>query len=212
MNENQVEKLYAENEELFKDDRLTIRTLKYFWQNSPLAGKSEKNIPRFLRKIKVLKNFTDYELRIFTKFIHKRNYSNDETIFREGDTGFGFYMIVQGQIEIYTSRNRLVEDTSESYDQFVIQLSSREYFGELSLLESQNIRNATAIAKQNSSLLVIYKPDIEEMIERYPLVGAKFLQSISFIMAMRFNRVTDEIKILKEKVNLLERKLNDKDS
>lgn len=212
MNENEVEKLYAENEDQFKDDRLTIRTLKYFWQNSPLAGKGEKNIPRFLRKIKVLKNFTDYELKIFSKFIHKRNYCNDETIFREGDTGFGFYMIVKGQVEIYSSRNRLVEDTSESYDQFIIQLTTRDYFGELSLLESKNIRNASAVSKQNTTLLVIYKPDIEEMIERYPIVGAKFLQSISFIMAMRFNRVTDEIKILKEKVNLLERKLNDKDS
>ena len=212
MNETEVEKLYAENEEKFKEDRLTIRTLKYFWQNSPLSGKGEQNIPKFLRKIKVLEHFTDYELKIFSNFIHQRTYGNDETIFKEGETGFGFYMIVKGQVEIYTLRNRVVDEMAESYQQFIIRLGSREYFGELSLLESQNRRNATALSKGKTSLLVIYKPDIEEMIERYPLIGAKFLQGISFIVAQRFERVTNEIKILKEKVRLLERRLNDQDS
>ena len=78
--------------------------------------------------------------------------------------------------------------------------------------ENQNRRNASALSKGQTSLLVIYKPDIEEMIERYPLIGAKFLQSVSVIVAQRFERVTNEIRILKEKVRLLERKLNDKDA
>lgn len=212
MTENEAEKLYAENQSKFKEDRLTIRTLKYFYQNSPLAGKGDNNIPKFLRKIKVLEHFTDFELKIFSNFIHQRTYSNDETIFKEGETGFGFYMIVKGQVEIYTLRNRITEEMAESYQQFIIGLSSREYFGELSLLENQNRRNASAIAKGKTTLLVIYKPDIEEMIERYPLIGAKFLQGISIIVAQRFERVTNEIKILKEKVKLLERKLNDKDA
>ena len=72
MTESEVEKLYSENEETFKEDRLTIRTLKYFWQNSPLSGKGEHNIPKSLRKIKVLEHFTDYELKVFSNFIHQR--------------------------------------------------------------------------------------------------------------------------------------------
>lgn len=212
MTETEVEKLYSENESKFKEDRLTIRTLKYFWQNSPLSGKGEQNIPKFLRKIKVLEHFTDYELKIFSHFIHQRTYGNDETIFKEGETGFGFYMIVKGQVEIYTLRSRVVDEMAESFQQFIIRLGSKEYFGELSLLENQNRRNASALSKGKTSLLVIYKPDIEEMIERYPLIGAKFLQSVSVIVAQRFERVTNEIKILKEKVRLLERKLNDQNT
>lgn len=212
MNETEAEKLYIDNESKFKEDRLTIRTLKYFWQSGPVSGKGEQNIPKFLRKIKVLEHFTDYELKIFSSFIHQRTYGNDETIFKEGDAGFGFYMIVKGQVEIYTLRNRVVEEMAESFQQFIIRLGSKEYFGELSLLENHNRRNATALTKGQTTLLVIYKPDIEEMIERYPLIGAKFLQSVSVIVAQRFERVTNEIKILKEKVKLLERKLNDTDS
>ena len=57
-------------------------------------------------------------------------------------------------------------------------------------------------------MLAIYKPDLEEMIDRYPVVGAKFLQSISLIVAMRFNRVTNELKIVKEKMMDLERQID----
>ena len=82
----------------------------------------------------------------------------------------------------------------------------------MALLEQQNKRNASAISKGNTSLLAIYKPDLEEMIERYPVVSAKFLQSVSLIMAMRFNRVTEELKVIKEMVMDLERKLDSKES
>jgi hypothetical protein len=45
------------------------------------------------------------------------------------------------------------------------------------------------------------------MIERYPVVGAKFLQAISLIVAMRFNSVTEEIKTLKDMITILESKI-----
>jgi CRP-like cAMP-binding protein len=211
-NENEAEDLHLKNEMSFKEDRLNIPTLKYFWQASPLAGSNNNSIPKFLRSIKVLAQFTDYELKIFSGFIHQRKFSNEEIILKEGDTGFGFYLILNGQIEIYTQRNRMIENEVESYQQFIARLSKSDYFGELSLLEQQNKRNATAISKGNSNLLAIYKPDLEEMIDRYPIVGAKFLQSIALIVAMRFNRVTDELKIVKEKVMDLERKLDSQEN
>lgn len=206
-NEFETENLHKKNHESFKEDRLSIPTLKYFWQASPLAGSKHNSIPKFLRSIKVLAQFTDYELKIFSGYIHQRKFSNEEIILKEGDTGFGFYLILNGQVEIFAQRNRILENEVESYQQFIASLSKSDYFGELALLEQQNKRNATAVSKGNSNILAIYKPDIEEMIDRYPIVGAKFLQSIALIVAMRFNRVTDELKIVKEKVIDLERKI-----
>jgi len=211
-NEQKSEELYEENQDAFKKERLSIPSLKYFWQASPLGGNKEDNIPKFLRSTKVFAHFTDYELKVFSNFIHQRSFSNDEVIIKEGDLGFGFYIVFNGHIEVYAKKNKVEDNVTSTYEQFVVRLSKSEYFGELALLDQQNRRNATAISKGNSSLFVIYKPDIEELIERYPVLGAKFLQSVALIVAMRFNRVTSEYKMLKERISDLERKLDSKEN
>lgn len=191
--------------------RLNIPALKYFWQASPLATNKKKSIPKFLRSLRVFSHFTDYELKTFSRFIHERKLSPDEIIIKEGDSGFGFYIIFNGTVDIYTQKTRLVDQTTENYEHFVVRLSKYEYFGELSLLEKQNKRNASAIAKTNSTLLAIYVPDIEELIERYPVVGAKFLQAISLIVATRFNSVVEELQHMKEKYADLEGQIEHKE-
>ena len=122
----------------------------------------------------------------------------------EGDSGFGFYIIFSGSVEIFSKRSRLNENSHETYQQFITGLRRYEYFGELALLEKQNIRNATVVSKGNLVVLAIYKPDIEELIDRHPVIGAKFLQGISLIVAQRFNQATEELRVLKDKVKELE--------
>lgn len=202
---------YEGNKETFLDERVSIPTLKYFWQASPLATNKKKSIPKFLRSIKVFEQFTDYELKIFSEFLHERVFAGEEVVIKEGESGYGFYLILNGTIEILTQINFHDGANSERRNQLIARLSKQEYFGELSLLEKRNKRNATAVSKGESRLLAIYKPDLEEMIERYPVVGAKFLQAISLIVAMRFNSVTEEIKTLKDMISILERKLADQE-
>lgn len=207
MTEKEVMARNEESQKDFKEDRLDIPMLKYFYQVSPLSGSKIDNIPKFLRSLEVFEHFTDYELKVFSTFIHKRTFSNDEVIFKEGDSGFGFYLIYNGNVDIYTQKSKIKDGVSETYQQLIASLSKSEYFGELALLEQQNKRNATAVSKGNSIILTIYKPDLEEMIDRHPVIGAKFLQAISLIVAMRFIRVTDELKHIKEKCTLLEDKV-----
>lgn len=198
-----------ENSEELKADRLNIPTLKYFWQASPLATNRKKSIPKFLRSINVFQHFSDYELKLFSHFLHYRVFAGEEVIIEEGDTGFGFFLIFSGNIEIFSKRQRVVDGSIEQYNQLVTRLSKYEYFGELALLESQSVRNATAVSKGSANILAIYKPDLEELIDRHPVVGAKFLQSISLIVARRFNQVTEELKSLKDKCTELESKIVD---
>ena len=144
--EKEIEKLYHENSESFHDDRLNIPTLKYFWQVSPLST-AKLNIPKFLRGIKVFGNFSDYELKQFSGFLHKRAFTNDEVIMEEGDSGFGFYLIFSGSVEIFTRRYKVVDEGTEIHQRLIASLGKYEYFGELALLEKQNKRNASAVSK-----------------------------------------------------------------
>ena len=183
-------------------DRLEISLLKYLWSSSPLSFGKNDSYHHFFKGITVLKSFTDNEVRIFSKFLHRREFQSNEVIFREGDSGYGFYFIYSGAVHILVN-HRSDENTGE----FVLKLEKRQYFGEMGLLEEFNRRTATAVAAENTVLLGLFKPDLEMMLEQYPVMGAKFLRETSLIMAERMGQLTNEIKNLRKKVTELENKL-----
>jgi len=185
---------YDKNEELPK--KLELSMLKYFWQASPFVRRKD-TYPKFLRKIEVLKNFSDNELRVFSKYLHVRNFREEEVIFSSGNLGVGFYFIFSGHVDII-SKN--IDDSNS----VVLTLESLDYFGELALLQENSLRNVTAIGKGQAVLLGIFKPDVDELIEAHPIIAAKLLQSISMIVANRLFSVTQELRLFKHKMRQIE--------
>lgn len=184
-------------------DRLEISTLKYLWDASPLSFINKESYHDFFKKISVLNSFSDNEVRIFTKFLHRREFQSNEVIFKQGDSGYGFYFIFNGSVNIFSTHNPQNTDPGE----FVIRLEKRQYFGEMGLLEEFNRRSATVVAAENTILLGIFKPDLERMLELHPVLGAKFLRETALIMANRMGQLTREIVTLKKKVRELEQRV-----
>ncbi len=205
--ESEVENQFQNNKEEFKKDRLNIPTLKYFWQASPLSTNKEKSIPKFLRSLEIFDKFSDYELKKFSHFLHERVFASDELIIKDGTSGFGFYIVFSGTVEVFGQRSVIKEGQAIKDNLMIARLGKYEYFGEFALLENQNQRNATIVSKGSSILLGIYKPDLEELIEMYPIIGAKFLQGLSLVVAERFNRVTRDLRATKDKLTELECKI-----
>lgn len=185
----------------FKSDRINTPILQYFWNASPLSRNRKNSLHNFLRSIKVLDKLTDYELRLLSQFLHQREFEANEQIFHQGDRGFGFYFIYTGAIEIYLEKK---SEAAEKKEHHIVNLLQGQYFGELALLDEQDVRNASARAKQNSTLFALFRPDLEELLERYPVVAAKLLQSISLIITKRFIGTANEVQILKDKIKRLE--------
>jgi CRP/FNR family cyclic AMP-dependent transcriptional regulator len=185
-------------------DKLDIPLLKYLWDASPVSYLTSKETYHdFFKKISVLSSFTDNEVRLFTKFLHRREFQANEVVFRQGDTGYGFYFIFAGAVNIYTNHNREANDQGD----LVIKLEKRQYFGEMGLLEEFNRRTATAVAAENTILLGIFKPDLEQMLELHPVLGAKFLRETALIMANRMGQLTKEIVGLKKKIKEIEQRI-----
>ena len=185
-------------------DRLDVPILKYLWDSSPLFFGTKENFHSFFKKISVLSSFTDNEIRIFTKFLHRREFIANEVIFRQGDTGYGFYFIFEGSVNIFANN---MQNSSQEFGDLVIRLDRRQYFGEMGLLEDLNRRSATVVAHENTVLLGIFKPDLEKMLEFYPVLGAKFLRETALIMANRMGQLTREIMSLKKKIKELEQRV-----
>jgi hypothetical protein len=53
----------------------------------------------------------------------------------------------------------------------------------------------------------IFKPDLDKMLEDYPVLGAKFLRETALIMANRMGQLTREVMSLKKKVKDLEKRV-----
>ena len=184
-------------------DRLEIPILKYLWDASPLSFMAKESYHDFFKKVSVLNSFSDNEVRLFTKFLHRREFMTNEVIFKQGDSGYGFYFIFSGAVNIHANYGTQTEDMGD----FVIRLDKRQYFGEMGLLEEFNRRSATVVAAENTVLLGIFKPDLERMLELYPVLGAKFLRETALIMANRMGQLTREIVMLKKKVKELEQRV-----
>jgi CRP/FNR family cyclic AMP-dependent transcriptional regulator len=181
--------------------KLDMSIIKYFWQAGPLGGVGKDSVPKFLRKIHALRNFSDNELRIMSKYLHLRSFADGEVIFSQGSVGVGFYFLYSGHVGISVSG---AEDEANS-SRLLISLEKYDYFGELALLQDNSIRSATAEAKGTCQLLGIFKPDVEQLIIDHPIVATKLLQSVSVIIANRLHSITKEVGALKYKIAQLEK-------
>ena len=189
------------NEKVEAKPNIDISVVKYFWQRSPLSSHKREAIPNFLREIPVLKNFSDLELRTFSRFLHRRTFTANEIIFNENDVGLGFYFILSGHVDLYG--NTLTEQNNETRV-LVASLEKSDYFGEIAILKPNSLRTAMAQARNSVVLLGVFKPDMEELIHQFPTIGAKLLQSIAVITANRFTSIAEELKVLKRRVINLE--------
>ncbi len=181
--------------------KIDFSMMKYLWMANPLSGARKHSIPKFLRNIELLKNFSDNELRILAKYMHNRKFSEGEVVFREGEIGIGFYFIYSGTIEL--SHDDLGSEVS---DEKFLALEEFSYFGELALLQEGNQRTATALAKNKCELVGIFKPDLDNLIVRHPVIAAKLIQSISIALADRLYYLTYEASKLHKRIKQLEAK------
>jgi len=188
--------------------KLDFSLLKYFWQAGPFTSGHKATIPKFLRNIEVLKTLTDNELRILSQYLHLRHFQLDEPVFEQGDIGVGFYFIYNGQIDIRVqdeeSLEKIEANPKSRLGRKVLSLEQNDYFGELALLQENNFRTATAVSRESSQLLGLFKPDLEGLTNEYPIVATKLLQCISVILANRLFSITSEVKHLKSKLMSLE--------
>jgi CRP-like cAMP-binding protein len=196
---NDLNEMNTEKKAHSKSKRLKIPIIKYFWQASPLSGSRKKNVQSFFRKIPAFDDFSDLELYTFSKFLHIREYDANEVVFTRGEGGFGFYILFEGSVGISLCEKHQIKDPDYKI-KFITTLERYNYFGELSLLEDQNRRNASAISLEKTTLLAVYKPDLEELIEEHPVVAAKFIKTLSYVVAKRLQLMAGELKITKDRL------------
>ena len=124
------------------------------------------------------------DMNQLSDLIHNRQYIRGEHIFKQGDPGIGMYIIRDGEVEIkYADKNGQILRFAS--------FCKGDFFGELALVDGEK-RSASALAKTDAKIAVIFKPDLDNFIERFPKKGIKILQGISLIITTRLRKLDEE--------------------
>ncbi|QQS37836.1 MAG: cyclic nucleotide-binding domain-containing protein [Ignavibacteriales bacterium] len=154
-----------------------------FWSNFFNSPSKKNDLLEALKSIPVFSEFTKKELASLAGFVHERTYLAGEYVFYQGDPGIGLYIVIEGEVII----QRNVESKLISLATF----SKNDFFGELALIDGEK-RSASAIAKTDLSVAVIFKPDLDEFIDTHPKKGIKILKGINHLLTMRLRKLNED--------------------
>lgn len=175
--------------------------VNFIWENMFRKDAAEQSELEVLRNCYLFETLTKNELRFLKETVHVRSYRPGETVFRQGELGIGMYIIIRGSIEIFLE-NPMAE-TAASKAMFVTRLIGGDFLGELSLVETNSRRTATAIATEDTTLIGFFKPDLMDIVDRQPATGVKILFRLGEVLGRRLKETTTKVTELKRELKRL---------
>lgn len=173
--------------------------MNYIWDNI-FRKTADQSVFSILRESYLFRDLTDSEVRFVERCVHVRHYHSGESVFRQGEVGVGMYLVVKGRVEIYVVDPNATSD--ESREIYVTQLLAGDFFGELSLVEENGRRTATAVAREEAMLIGFFKPDLMEILSRRPAMGTKITLRLAEVLGRRLKETTEKVselrRVLKE--------------
>ncbi len=101
------------------------------------------------------------------KWVEMEKFDKDETIMREGDRGDKLYIVAEGSVEVFQKLDFHI-------NRKIRELKQGEYFGELALLSSENIRSASVKALHAPTVcLTLSLTNFESLIRSDPDIALK---------------------------------------
>ena len=123
------------------------------------------------------------QIPLFTDLPHKeldkilstldvKELTDREILFREGDPGDHFYMVMRGELEVLMAEGKTEE-------MLLNVLSAGEYFGEMSLILPGGHRTASLRARGDSTLLSMSRLQFLDLTKKYPQLSHAMVRVLS---------------------------------
>ncbi len=133
-----------------------------------------------LAEVPVFSLLDQDERATLAALLESEKYTKGQTIFREGDAGDSLYVVLTGQVQVFTENKegeRIVLSENENSD----------VFGEISMLDG-GPRTASAIAVEDSEVLRLNREGLQQLVSDHPHAALDLLT----VMGRRLRR-TDEL-------------------
>ena len=124
-----------------------------------------------LRSVPLFRDFDPAELSEVAQLITTQRFGKHQTIFREGEPGHSFYLILTGSVAIV----RVVPDGRET---ILSILKERDFFGEMSVFDTA-VRAASVRTLTDVEVGVIERADFLALIDHSPRIGRLLVIALS---------------------------------
>jgi CRP-like cAMP-binding protein len=131
---------------------------------------------KMLGNVPLFSECSSKELEAIYRAAKEVEHAAGHVIAREGDSGVGFFLILEGQASVTVGGHQRNE------------LGPGDFFGEISLLD-EGPRTATVTAETPMRLLAIAAWVFKGLIEQYPSIASKMLK----VVAQRLRASSEEI-------------------
>ena len=128
---------------------------------------------------------SDHEIRTFANYLEMRFYLKGDNILSEDGEDSFMCIITEGQVNIMKGNN------ARDY-KVIATLNKGSSFGEMSLFDGQP-RSAAAIASENTSLLILKREYLCDMVRDTPAIAAKFTLKVGTILSQRLRLMDKKI-------------------
>ena len=159
--------------------------LEVFFDN--FFKKEKEGELKFVKKCPLFSELTKKEMAFLRGLLHHRIYADGEIVFKPS-SGMGMYILLKGRINILQGAPSSQEEPS-----LISSLKEGDFFGELALVHKKAYRNMFAQSACDSKLLGFYQPDLQLILENYPLMGIKILKKICEILSHRLQKAEQKI-------------------
>ena len=141
-------------------------------------------------RVNVLKGLDEEEIARLESVCEVLTLAPGQPVFREGDEGHDLYILRAGQV-------RISKAVSLSVDRTLATLGPGGVFGELAMV-GEGTRSASAVAVDQSRLLILSREGFESLVDNEPVLGLKVMGRFAAMLADRL-RITTQL--LTETVN-----------
>ena len=124
-----------------------------------------------LRNVPLFRDFDETELTQVAGLVTTHRYTKHQTIFREGDPGQSFYLILSGSVAV-------VRIASDGRETILSILKERDFFGEMSVFDT-SVRAAGVRTMTDAEVGVIERDDFLALIDKTPRIGRLLVIALS---------------------------------
>ena len=125
-----------------------------------------------LRQVPLFADLPDEAIETLVTTLRPTDYPADTLLFREGESGDRFYVVLSGSIAIIKAM-----DTPD--ERLVGMRGMGEFIGEMSLLNQDGLRTASVRVQEDARVLELTRDDFDGLLYRYPSLAYSMLQVLS---------------------------------
>ncbi len=125
-----------------------------------------------LKQIPFFAELSEDDLKAISEMVQMQYFGPDQVVFEQGDYGEEMYVIKRGKVQVLRD------------DKMIAELAEPSFFGEMALV-SEEPRNATVKAMEETETLMLKKEDFRELIQTKPSIAS----AVSYEVVKRANQI-----------------------